>query len=327
MDWEIAGRYRTTRYFKTAVPVTMIVEPGPAGDYLSLTIRRGPEKHGDSGWTYEAFKTDERDTVVGETCEVWNVARHVTNFGPQKARRELNKLSCVTPDGIELWHKFAGTNYAGTWLEAISLERRAVPDSDVRPPADLFNWLTWAGSVPGPATGSATPGDATVILEPESRESTRGPKVSTTRRHYPWNSTELVEDDGKRSLSLRNMETGLSLRLEKYADGRFAQLSIGKYPPETAASLDRFKPVKTGREEIILGESCAWFDMMPGAYDIGRSECQTADGLVLKSVQGGRHMFTPNVLVATSIKRAPVPLAGVLPPQSVFVPRNWGLVD
>ena len=48
------------------------------------------------------------------------------------------------------------------------------------------------------------------------------------------------------------------------------------------------EPKDRGSSETVLGETCRWFDMMPGMMDAGRHACLTSDGIMLKENLYGR---------------------------------------
>ena len=324
IDQEVDNLYRSTSYVKDSVPLSITISREPSGEYRSLQILRGLERHRSRGWSYDAFKTSERDTFLGESCEVWNVARHVSRDGVKNAERELKQLSCVTPDGIELWNRFVSNNYTGTSVEATRVERRPIDANDVRPPADLLAWAAWSPPETEAASSDA-PGDAVVTME--AAEPVAKPmqtKRRIVRRHFPWSATENIADDGRRSLTIKNARTGLLLTFEQNPDGQFARLIISK--PSLGAAAQRKKSLEPHQNETLLGETCTWFDMRLGLMDASEAQCQTADGIVLKKRQSGRGM-APQVMVAVRLERAPVALADVLPPPSILVAGGWGITD
>jgi hypothetical protein len=84
-------------------------------------------------------------------------------------------------------------------------------------------------------------------------------------------------------------------------------------------------PVDLNRSEIVLSETCNWFDMMPNVMDAGLHECRTADGVVLKDLRISRGSY--HTFVATGLTRRPVTLVEVLPPGEMLTARSWGLPD
>jgi hypothetical protein len=328
IEQEIDNLYRSVTYVKASVPLSISVGRRPSGEYSGLRILRGVDQDRTSGWDHAAFKTGEREIFLGESCEIWNVARHTARDGFKNAERTLNQLSCVTPDGIELWNRFTGDNYAGTSVETTHVERRPVDINDVRPPADLLSWAKWATPEKEAADSVAATdaqGDAVVTMEWAEPTTTRlQTKLRIVRRHFPWSTTENVENNGQRNLTIVNARSGLTLQLDQSPNGQFTRLTIHKPAPE--AVRQNQKPVKMDQTEAILGEACTWFDMMPGMMDGSYAQCQTADGLVLKDRRSGRGTSQIG-MVAVRLDRAPMALADVLPPPSVLVPGYWGISD
>ncbi|MCK9914489.1 hypothetical protein MXD81_35560 [Microbacteriaceae bacterium K1510] len=318
-----SGRDDTTTYVKHSVPLTITVSHDLFGQTASITIIRGAEKHRSPLWTYDAFKTGERDKLRDEVCDVWNVARHFSHDGPRNARRELNRLSCVTQDGIEVWNKFVGDSYQGSLHEAVSLERRPVAASEVEPPPDLLAWPSWAPTAPPARPDTAT--DAVTRLETDEGASPHGP-MRVIRQHYPWRSVETVDIDGSRVFTLSHAQRLLSLSIEMDANDRFTSLSLRRTPPDVAEAADKsLAPRDLGRTESVLGETCTWRDMRPGMMDAFDYQCFTADGIVLKSRSGGRARQT--TFVAKHLERKPLSLAEVLPSPATFEPQNWGISE
>ena len=114
------GRASTT-YFNAAIPTSITVRRDP--DITYLEILKGRRSQSSIGWDDSFFKTEERQTIAGEACEIWHVGR--------SRHSDLTKFSCVTPDGIELSHKYVGRSYVGSSAEAVAVERRTVQSSEV----------------------------------------------------------------------------------------------------------------------------------------------------------------------------------------------------
>ena len=65
------------------------------GSYRSLSISRYPST--DTYHMFRRVRTDERDAVLGETCEIWSTTRSGEREG-----EGVNWLTCETVDGITL---------------------------------------------------------------------------------------------------------------------------------------------------------------------------------------------------------------------------------
>src|SRR5262249_25602651 len=109
---------RASQFFKRGEAVTVLIGQGRADDYATISVVGGPERP--SNWDQTPIKTEERQTILGESCTVWSVMRardHGSNRPP------LTRTSCVTDDGIELWYKFAVPDYVFSHGEATRVER------------------------------------------------------------------------------------------------------------------------------------------------------------------------------------------------------------
>jgi len=132
--------------------------------------------------------------------------------------------------------------------------------------------------------------------------------------------------DGQHSFTVRNEASGLSIRIETYPKIGLHQLVMNKSPPSPSdKSHSAGDPVALDRSEIVLGEPCRWFDIMPDAADAGLHECRTADGVVLKELRISRGTYQP--FIATRLTRGRVALTKMLPPADMLAPRTWGLPD
>ncbi|HEY5965907.1 MAG TPA: hypothetical protein VIU42_17970 [Xanthobacteraceae bacterium] len=133
----IGGHEDTVSYFGPG-PVSITVRRDLANALSSLQIMRGAQAHRSVPWDETAFKTEERETFLGESCDVWNVAR-ATIDGPGTSKRELKRLSCIAGDGIELWNKFVGPYGESSAVRATGVERSLVSPGDVLPPSNLLD--------------------------------------------------------------------------------------------------------------------------------------------------------------------------------------------
>jgi len=215
--------------------------------------------------------TGERRSHLGESCTVWEAWR--VPSGPGGG---LTHLSCVTDDGIELWHKSVGRHGVLGSAEATRVERRPVAPEEVRPAlrSMLPDW--WAHEA-GEAVAPAPPDHETVMKSEAGA-------VRTTRRHGGWQS---VEETANGVLQLRISHSGLPrLKLDYVSNtGAPKQLSITRLAPSGAELPRETPPLAMNQTETVLGESCRWYDMWPGVMDAGLHLCRTDDGIVLKETR------------------------------------------
>lgn len=300
------GDDRTTTYSNAALPLTITVDPADE-EYPRLTIVTGRLAHENLGLVDHPSRSKERDIVLGEPCEIWEL--------------EDYRRSCVTADGIELWKRLPIPGDPGT--KAVALERRAVAESDVLPPPDIFDWKTWAG--PALDSASGTDADAMVTLEASSENASQRAIRTVTRRHHEWSYYERFEGEVRRTILINNKETGLALRFDTYPDGKSARLWIVKLRKDASGRQPiPVAPLKSRAGETILGEVCTWFTVKSEPKDTRQTECNTTDGLTLKKVLEERGGATTSY-VATRIERTPLSLADVSPPPSIFDQGNWGI--
>jgi len=308
--------YRSTSYFGPgALFVTFAREPSAQVEgHDRLHIMRGPAmahlvRSGDL-----PFKTGERQTLLGESCEIWNLSSR------RLVRPDAKHLSCVTPDGIELWSGVENNILPGTSFETTAINRRRVEPGEVRPPSDRLDLKSWLTMPSGAARPSGSPGDVTVVMQSgfktlaDQRIQTR-----TVRRHYPWIYTEDVDGKGWRRLRFMNEVERLDIVFESSAAGEPMRLSIHKALRDFA----NHKPPDTSRTEAVLGELCF---LSEERYREGSSsQCRTTDGLVLK--QASSDLAESYDLVAIKLDRSPVDLDAVLPPPAIFAGAAWGIPD
>ena len=325
-DRIIGGHEDTVSYFGPG-PVSITVRRDLANALSSLQIMRGAQAHRSVPWDETAFKTEERETFLGESCDVWNVAR-ATIDGAGTSKRELKRLSCIAGDGIELWNKFVGPYGESSAVRATGVERRPVSPSDVLPPSNLLDldaWLPKNDSSP-PQTGERR-GDVTVTMQTERTAPDGRPLLTRiVQRHFPWTSTDQVHGDGKRTLAIENVTARLSLRFESDIAGRPARLSMSKTPlVRVMIGGGEGRPVNLGRTEAIAGEHCTWFDMSPNVMDAGLHQCTTNDGIVLREHHMSRMHYEP--LIAVRIERAPIDPAKIMPPRDILSRAAWGIPE
>ena len=260
-------------------------------------------------WGVSPFKIGESQTFLGESCDVWNL-----NLSKGLSRPDARRLSCVTPDGIELWSRIENDVLPGTSHAATALVRRQVEPDEVRPPSDKLDLKSWLTTPSNVTTPSDAPGDITVVMQDAARHRTR-----TMRRHYPWTYTENVDEKGVRSLAFENKVERLSIHFQSNADGEPMQLDIEK----ALRDIVRPKPPDSGRTETVLGESCVVSEQR--RFEEYSNQCRTADGVLLKDAGGD--LFGRYDLVAVKLDRGHVNLDAVLPPVGIFTRATWGIPD
>ena len=306
------------RFFGHVNSVLVRFTRDASGAFSYFDIQRGSDPS--PLFIRDAFKTGEMQTVLGESCHVWNVMR---------ARDpRLTLFSCVTDDGIELWRRYVGTRDVVSSAEATRIERRAVSPGDVRPPMEALDLKAWNESIDQSSPRMAdSPADYEVVMEPELETTIPSARVTRiVRRHHPWTSIDERRADGQRTLGVRNELSHFSLRIEVHPQNGLRQLVVNKFPLRPPSETPvAGSPVDLDRSETVLGETCRWFDAMPGVMDAGLHECRTADGVVLKELRTGRGRY--DTLVASRLTRRPVPLLRVLPPANMFAPRSWDLPE
>jgi hypothetical protein len=277
-----------------------------------MQMVRGPEP---SPWRdTNPRNTGERQSHLGESCTVWDAWRVAS--GPTGG---LTHLSCITDDGIELWHKSVARDGVLSSAEATRVERRPVAPDEVRPlPMRLLpDW--WQHDLDG-ATPSAAPDHEAVMM----REGTAG--VRTIRQHGAWQSVEGT-GGGARHLRVTQHAArgGAALEYSSDESGAAKLLSITRAaPPSSDASPPKGTPrVDLNRAETVLDEGCRWFDMSPALMDAGWHACLTDDGIVLK--ESRRTIGTTSVWTAVRLVRRPVDLDEIKLPDVLRDARAWGI--
>jgi hypothetical protein len=317
-DWTrtdtIVAKQKTTTYVRHGSATEISVSPdGPDYFYAAFTSP-DTDRIGDTS----AFKTDERRTVLGESCVVWNVLRVRE---PRPGGGGIEKLSCVTDDGIELSYAFVGRLSTISSAEATHIERRSVEPNDVRPSPRLLALDWWDQVESAPATTPPTP-DYETVMRPEGHP-VNGPQfVRTMRHHHPWTYVEDWQAGVLRRLTISHPST--EIPPFDYRDyGEQKHLIINRWRPGTGSPAPSTKPQDENREEIVLGESCRWFDLTPGMMDYGLHECRTKDHIVLKEeeVRWG----SGRTITAVRLVRRSVDPRELRPPAAILGQTFWGL--
>ncbi|MFC7379141.1 hypothetical protein [Brevundimonas sp. GCM10030266] len=287
-----------------SAPVTVSFTRGEDGRYVYLHMtatRDGPSDNG------PVRPTGETDHLLGETCAVWDITSRVMTTAS-----DARWLSCITDDGIELWHRYESTN--GPYrreMRAISLVRGTVAADVVTPPSDLLDPNRWAINWPSsPAQGvivSLSDGD-----QGASRIEKRFARMG-----------EIVRFDEPRRITVRDRSGRGFVAANIDAEGRYVSLTMSALPP----TLDSPPPEPSNRDDLVPltvdGESCAWSFMTPGVADYGRFECLTPEGDLL-----GERVHTRgggSSVAAREVRRTVLSPTDVMLPNEVLDPANWAL--
>lgn len=312
IDITSEGR-RSARYVKRGEAMTLTISHGKADEYSGVSIFLGPERS--SHWDKAAIKTGERQTVLGEPCTVWEVARS------RVSRNDLTQTSCVTDDGIELWYQFSTPAYVFTRGEATRVERRAVPATEVLPPRDALRLDQWFDNA---AVPPKAPPDFEAVLEPTDGE----PKLTrTVRQRGGWTYAAASEGTTLRTLEVSHAFGSFQFRYEAGTPTTRAGLNVMtlRSPPASGPPLAFGEPRDMGKTETVLGEQCRWYDTMPGVADAWRSACRTRDGITLKEEFGS--WGSRSSQVAVRLTRRPISLDEIKPPPALLDLRTWGQPD
>jgi hypothetical protein len=292
-----AGPRRATGYFLSDGPTAIEIYRNDAGEVVSAHLLRGQEPG-----SYQPRNTGERQTLAAGTCTVWSVRLPTT----------LTQLSCVTDDGIELSRKSVPylENVAG---EVTRIERRPVAADDVRPPREILQWRWWQPDEPLPG-GPAGSDYETVLRDADGA-------IRVTRHHPPWTYVDESSDGVRRSLVVTS--TRASFGFSRAYGGSQMMLALARTPPKPTPVWPFQGIAALNRSERILGETCDWFDMIPGATDVNLTQCRTRDGIVLKEESGvwGSH----RALVAVKVLRQAIDVRDLTPPAELLDPKYWGL--
>ncbi|HYS47520.1 MAG TPA: hypothetical protein VEM36_01965 [Xanthobacteraceae bacterium] len=272
----IEGRQQITRYIARGGAAEISIYPLGTDYFNAVFTSPGGERT--SYWDTNPSSTNERRTILGESCLVWNMQRP-RRPGPWR----IEKLSCVTDDGIELSYARVSDLGVLTSAEATHIARQPVEPNEVQPPRALLALDWWGREESAPDGAPPTPDYETVMqLEGQAVEGAELFRI-TTRHHYPW--TYIEEKKGKARLDLRILHATAQMLLSFSDNGEQKQLTINKSRPRPLgipAPAPSMKPQDLNSDEIVLGESCHWFFMTPGVEDAALNECLTNDHITLK---------------------------------------------
>jgi hypothetical protein len=302
------GPRRITSYYTPGETTDVDIHRDAAGDVTMLQLVRDRTQR--PYLDTEPHNTGEHQTLLGETCTVWDMQR-TRDTG-------LAQVSCLTDDGIELWRKYVSPSYGEHLVaEATHVERRPVTADEVRPPRELLSLAWWTRSGPGSSMAPTGPDYETVMRGVSLHDVS---DTRTVRRHHPWIYVEETAGTERRRLTITNVATGLRLEFRINDAMVVDQLSITRQPAYDAST----KPWLPAHEhDEVLGESCQWFDSPFVATDFGIRECRTIDGVTLKEDTWSRS--GSGKFAAVQVARRSIENREVAPPAEIVDPKYWGL--
>ncbi|MFY9289270.1 MAG: hypothetical protein WAP03_01015 [Methylorubrum rhodinum] len=270
------------------------------------------ERQDGERWQTDARRTTERRLIAGERCTVWLVWHSL--------QQKLEKKSCVTEDGIEV-ASFTETDRGTLVLdEAVKVERRALRAEDVTPARHLFDPAFWFSQ----AELQASTADVTTKFNPndevrlkrsdETRPSARSGITEVRRRYGTVTSIMTLKSDGEWQHKL-SFGSRLLFVFQSDASGAYGSFSVTHLTGHDGhVKMDR-------APDIILGESCIWYDDAPGMMDASSHNCETPDGAVLKTVQRSRSHL--NEMTAQILRRGANQPADFSLPSNLSDMREW----
>lgn len=327
--WRSGSRHRTeaayekgtwTTYLDLAIPVRLSIGRDASGSLRTLDIRRASgAESAPTPKFYRRIRTGERDRLLGETCEVWRIVE----LEPPGHVGGLDLRTCVTTDGIVLWHRLIGSDgTAYDWQIATSLQRRPLTADEVSPPRDVLDWASWERAAPPRAVVSgnrAKSSNHEVLYRDTMRDwgATRSLRVFGS-----WRRETVMRTRGRSEESIGNGRLRMDYREDE--DGRPLTLSLSIYDAPPAGEDDDPSGQRTPEpEEHILGETCRWSNRTPGV-DHPSYECRAVDGVPLARREMSRGAI--NHQEATKVTRNRTTLADVTPPARIFDWAAWGVV-
>ena len=297
-----------------SLPNAIVLNLDAKGRYRELQIDLGGDA---TSSATQRIRTDKLQTFLNETCRVWNITYRID------AHTRMQRESCVTQDGIELWHKLLSQGgILLSYVEATSLERRPITDAEILPSANLLNLESWGvtdkrdwATVPRPVDFETT--FRLFGAEPKSTAEIR----KTVRRNFPWLRTETTADRYRR-VEFKHDPASLHLDFRGERTSAFNKLRISRY--DSAFDEERVAQ-KMDLAETIVGERCDWFDLRPGIMDANWYQCRSKDGIVLKETltsMGSRTTFE-----AVELRRATASIPVATPPDEILLPAYWRIAQ
>jgi len=278
---------------------------------LELLLR---DRKPDAAKTEAPQALAEVSTIAGERC-TW---RETASKSPSPGTFIAREQTCVTDDGIVIETRLLAPNDVPIYHTRLaSLDRRAIAPAEIDPPSEILTAEFWLRPTRSHNPDPSQP-DFDIALETISGSTIR------LLRHYPWYYREQRDRDGSLRVKIWNKleAQGISYRQA----GGYRRLTAGRPADDGAASFkfdETTGKISLGKVETVLGESCEWFDLMPGIQDAGNRQCLTHDGLPLKLDISGMNLALP--YIATSLRRRAVALSEMRLPAEAFSLDEWGL--
>lgn len=306
---------------------TITFEGQSQPNYVHLTLDasgryRGLHIKPKDQWSFsaaQAVRSDRTQSFLNETCTIWSIP-HAPD-----PRTPMLRESCITDDGIELWHRTISHNgLLFSHVEATSIERRPIGDMEILPPADLLDLKSWGVTDTLPS-GGTRPADFETTLSPTAIEREPGPILAKImRRKFPWSFTETIGTQYRR---LEFNHAIANLRLETGGrPGTFQYLHILRYGPSGDGEA---VGEKLNRTDTVLRETCDWFDLRPRMMGAGPlHQCRASDGIVLKEMSGssGSALLTLTI-EAIEVRRDPVSISSAAPPEDILRRAYWRIAQ
>jgi hypothetical protein len=286
-----------TIYSDFASGTSFTLRRNRAGVLERLLIERDFETRGRSGM--RRARTDRRDTLLGETCEIWTVTSRLLSTETE---------TCETADGIMLWRRFLDR----VSPRAVSVERRAVRPEEVRPPAGLFAEAPWPTLDRRSAAG-AVGYEVQLAVGRDDMTALRGQggNVSGWSRD-PRDGLSVWGTGGDRRFSYRADAKGRPVRLEVDLHGDRGYVA-------------RWEAVAGRPPRRVLGESCIWQDDANTWSSDESFDCRTADGIPLLLETSWHWTGETEIKRARSLARRPLTDADMAPPPGTRDWASWGV--
>jgi hypothetical protein len=253
-----------------------------------------------------------RSTIAGQDC-AWSEAA-----GKLSELSSSRQQTCITDDGIVIETKLLGSNDFPIYHSRLTrLDRRPISEKEMHPPAEIMTADFWLRPLREHDADPSLP-DFEIIME--------SPGKSTIKvlRHYPWLYREQRYDNDTLRVTIWNELENQGILYMQHGDTRHLNAGRASQSDRPPMEFDMtFGKAALGKSDTVLGETCDWFDLFPGAADARKKRCLTRDGLVLKEDSGG--MASGALYTATSLRRRPVALSEMRLPAEAFAVEEWGL--
>lgn len=283
-----------------------------SGRYRGLHIKPKDQ------WSFSAalaVRSDRTQSFLNETCTIWGIPH-------AGASSSMLRESCITDDGIELWHKLI--SHRGlliSHVEATSVERRPIGDMEILPPADLLDLKSWGVTDDVPSGGNRLADFETTLSSTATATESLPILTKTMRRNFPWSLTETIGAEYRQT----KFEHAIAkLRMEIGGrTGAFLYLHLLRHGPS-----EEGEPwgEKLNRSDTVLGETCDWYDPHPRMMDASLHQCRATDGIVLKEIRGSRGSGL-STIEAVEVRREPAMIRSAVPPQEVLRPGYWQIAQ